>query len=611
MSREVRRNNTKIWVILAVIAAVITGCVIAFVITGPKKDEMVYSECEVEAGVAISAADFLKTPDTSAVFNEATSKIDMTVPGEYDVTILTKDAIHESKLVVKDTIPPTADPHNVAIEVGGTVNPEDLVENVTDATLVTYEFGSQVDTNSVGDKKVIIVLKDMGGNTTEVESTLTISDIRPEVTINVNDNLPLVSDFVSDTSGKSISFDLSQVNNTKVGVYPAILKINGENHEVSVTVKDSVLPTVTTKDVSSFLNIERRPEDFIESAQDETQLTFRFKNEPDVSKVGTFPVSIVVTDEGQNEVEVQASLTLAEDTDYPVIKGVSDISVVTGQAVSYKSGVSVTDMCTEKLSLSVDNSSVKINVPGVYPIIYTARDSAGHETVEKCNLTVREIVYSLDEVNAMADRVLARIINPAMSPYDKVSAIFNYVKSHVAYISHSEKGNYIRAAYEGLAFGKGDCYVYASVSKVLLTRAGIPNYDIAKIPASTQHYWNLVDIGSGWLHFDTTPRKDHPVIFLWDDPTMMAYSNQHNKSHNYDHSIYPQVSGSTEGTLVPADPAVANEAALAQYYAALEAQKALEQQAALAEAAAAQQQEAENNAALEQYFAALAQMQGQ
>ena len=128
-----------------------------------------------------------------------------------------------------------------------------------------------------------------------------------------------------------------------------------------------------------------------------------------------------------------------------------------------------------------------------------------------------------------------------MTPLEKVQAIYNYNMRHISYISHSEKGNWLRAAYEGLVDGKGDCYVYASTAKVLLTRAGITNMDIVKIPSKTSHYWNLVNLGEGWYHFDTTPRKDHPTIFMWTEAQMMEYSARFTGSHNYDHSLYPVV----------------------------------------------------------------------
>ncbi len=120
-------------------------------------------------------------------------------------------------------------------------------------------------------------------------------------------------------------------------------------------------------------------------------------------------------------------------------------------------------------------------------------------------------------------------------------AIYNYIRRNVGYINHSEKGDWVRAAYEGLAKRQGDCYVYACTAKALLTRAGIKNMDIAKIPTRREHYWNLVDVGDGWYHFDTTPRTDHTVFFLWTDADLMAYSAQHYNCHNYDRTLYPEI----------------------------------------------------------------------
>ena len=146
-----------------------------------------------------------------------------------------------------------------------------------------------------------------------------------------------------------------------------------------------------------------------------------------------------------------------------------------------------------------------------------------------------------EQIDELADAVLAKIITEDMTPMEKVQAIFNYIRGHVGYINHSEKDDWIRAAYEGLAEGQGDCYVFACTSKQLLTRAGITNMDIAKIPAKTSHYWNLVDVGEGWYHLDTTPRPDHPTIFLWTDEEMMAYSAWHYNAYNYDRSLYPEI----------------------------------------------------------------------
>lgn len=581
-----------------------------------KASDKVYSECTVEAGVAVKPEDFLKEPIEGIKFANSDS-LDTTIPGEYDLELTDGTQIYNTRLIIQDTIPPTGKGIECVVGQGDEITCEDFVTDITDATKVTLSFEKDPDTSVSGDQKVNIILTDLGGNQTTVEGKLTVSLVNPQITIEVGDELPTASMFAQNAGRVQLLSDVTDIDTTHVGLYPIKIKVDEKDYDVSIKVVDTVAPVVTFKDVNSFTKVNRKPEDFIEEAQDISTLTYSFLTPPDINKVGEQKVTVVVKDEGNNENSKELTLTLKEDTDYPVIEGVSDITIAVGHNVQYKLGVKVTDECEEGLSLSVDNSKVNTNVGGTYEVIYTARDAAGHETTAKCNLIVKERVYSLEEVNSMADSVLARIISPGMSNKDKAKAIFDYVRTHVAYISHSEKGNYIRGAYEGLADGKGDCYVYACTSKALLTRAGVPNCDIAKIPAKTSHYWNLVDVGTGWLHFDTTPRKDHPIIFLWDDPTMMAYSQKHWNSHNYDHSIYPIVSGSSEGTLYPMyattnttpdqpNPEdVANDPALAQYYAALEEQKRLEEQAAAQEAVLAQQEAQQNAELLAQYQAAL------
>ena len=55
------------------------------------------------------------------------------------------------------------------------------------------------------------------------------------------------------------------------------------------------------------------------------------------------------------------------------------------------------------------------------------------------------------------------------------------------------------------------------------------------------HYWNLIDIGEGWHHFDTCRRVDGSTFFYKTDAELMAYSNSHDGTHNYDRSRYPDI----------------------------------------------------------------------
>lgn len=216
-------------------------------------------------------------------------------------------------------------------------------------------------------------------------------------------------------------------------------------------------------------------------AEDATALTFYFQNDP-VLVEGTQEVVIVAKDEGGNTTEAVASLTLKDDTEAPVMKGVANRTVYIGDGISYKAGVTVTDNCDEDIELQVDSSGVDLNTEGNYHVTYSAKDRAGNETSQTITLTVRKHAYTQEEVDVLADKVLADIIMPEMSDYDKLVAIYDWVRTHVSYINYSEKGDWIRGAYEGLALHQGDCYVYLPPQRSFSQEPALPTVILKKYP---------------------------------------------------------------------------------------------------------------------------------
>lgn len=536
--RKSRKENKIVLIGLVCLLVLAAGFVAGWLYV----DNLAYKTCRVEAGVAVVPSDFLKTPDENAVFTEKSEPFDVTEPGEYQVKVKSGIFIHSCTLIVEDTVAPKGEAAQVTLEMGQTCEAARFVSNVTDATEVTVSYVTEPDFSKAGTQAVQVVLRDKGNNETVIDSELFLSQVLPELTVEAGGAAPGLEDFV--VAGENAAFltDVEALDYTQPGDHEISLEVDGTVYTSVLHIADTTPPEVEVHDVEGYALLPRTPEEFVTSIKDATDVTAVFQQEPDVTKIGTQELVIVFTDAGGNTTEKQVTLTLLEDTEPPVISGAADMKVYVGDSVSYKKNVTVTDNCPADVPLTVDSSGVNLEKSGVYPVTYTATDLAGNTTSVTVNVTVRTRSYSEAAVNELADAVLAKIITAGMTDRQKAEAIFNYVVSHVGYISHSEKGDYIRAAYEGLALGQGDCYVYASTSKVLLTRAGIKNMDIVKIPSTTSHYWNLVDVGDGWYHFDTTPRRaGHPRIFLWTEAELMEYSNAHNNSHNYDHSAYPTV----------------------------------------------------------------------
>ena len=505
------------------------------------ENSRIYRECYVEAGVAVGVQDFLRRPDAQAYFAEGSDVIDNTVPGEYNVRVKTGVFPHKSVLYVKDTIPPSGEAVKVNLEIGNECGADAFVEQIADATAVTVSYAEEPDFLKTGTQEVRVALTDAGGNRTELSCQLFISQVVEELTVEAGSPVPVLKDFVIEGENASLLTRIEDFDYTVPAEKTVRLRVDGINYLVPMHIRDTVAPTLTVKNVKSFTKVPREPEDFVVSTNDVTGVSLSFREDPDITALGEQTVAVVATDAGGNETVQEAKLTLSEDTEAPVINGVADLAVFIGKSIAYKKKVMVTDNCEEGLTLTVDSSAVNLSAEGIYPVTYIARDASGNETRATATVTVKPLVYSLAEVWAVADAVLARILTPEMTQAEQAAAIYRYTKGNIGYINHSEKGDWVRAAYEGLIERQGDCYVYASTAKVLLDRAGIHNMDIAKIPARTSHFWNLVDLGDGWYHFDTTPRMNGPDFFMWTEAQLMDYSNRNNGSHNYDHSLYPAV----------------------------------------------------------------------
>ena len=376
--------------------------------------------------------------------------------------------------------------------------------------------------------------------------------IKDEVTVEVGEKCPSVDNFlVWDNSFSYISSDTINEETVFEIVGDYIVSIHTYGRELTsvIHVVDTTAPEVYVTDVSAYITADLSQNlsanDFIVEINDMTETNVSFETEPDYTSEGTQDVVIVVTDVGGNITKVNASLCLIADTEAPEISGVEELTMTVGGSISYKKGVTVTDNIDEDVELKVDASDVDTETVGDYEVIYSAEDEAGNITTVSTILHVEELTIETvteEAINQIADELLETIITDSMTQYEKAEAIYWWCHNNISYSDNTPKNDWIDGAYRGLVYRKGDCYTYASTAKCLLTRAGIENMDIQKVSGkSSMHYWNLINIGDGWYHFDACRRYDGSTFFYVTDAELKAYSDKHNGTHEYDASLYPEI----------------------------------------------------------------------
>lgn len=371
--------------------------------------------------------------------------------------------------------------------------------------------------------------------------------IKSELRAEAGDPVPAADAYMSMLSGSIVSGP--EGDTLQAGDYDVEISVLGRTGTCKLHVEDTIAPVFGTRDQEIMLGNSVSAVDFVTEVQDATECRIEFREKPNLYVAGVQTVKLIVTDAGNNFTLGQAKLTIISDTTPPVITGVSDQTITVGDSISYKKGVEVTDDIDTEVSLEIDNSQVDTGKIGDYRVVYSATDKAGNHTDITATIHVipkekkqEDVAITAEFVEAEADRILYKIINSEMSQMEIIRAIYDWCHEKVAYSDGASKNDWVQGAYDGLVNRRGDCYTYAMTAKVLLTRAGITNKDIEKIPTpTTMHYWNLVDVGEGWHHFDTCRRADGSTFFYKTDAELMEYSNSHKGTHNYDRTIYTDI----------------------------------------------------------------------
>ena len=538
MILERLKNNRIVY-----IGSLVLTLIFIILIVGFLSLNRVYRRVYVEAGEDLPVlSSFLKNKDIEAAFITDITKLDTSNLGTFDIQIRIGKRDYKSKLIIKDTTAPEARPIDQKIPLGETLDAKSFVKDVIDATAVDISFLEEPDFSHIGKQTVSIVLEDAAGNKTELISSLEIIVVKDELIVEAGTGRPSVDSFMaSDRLKGTLVSDISAIDFRVPKEHKIIIEFGGEEYISVLKIQDTIAPRAVAVDKKGWTGDTFLPEDFVANIVDHTDVEVYFKEEPDFNRVGNQKVYVLLKDAGGNITEVVANLDLVKDTEPPVILGDDERLVYIGDTVSYRKHITVTDNRDENVDLQIDSSKVNLKKEGRYEVEYIATDSSGNTSSKTVTYIVKEkpVGYiAEEEVEKLADEILGRILKKGMSPREKARAIYDWIRSHISYSSYENNEDWIRAAYDGIKSGRGDCYVYFGTSKILLNRAGIRNMDIVKINGG--HYWNLVDLGEGWYHFDTTPRSTGGEFFMMTDDELADYSRKNRNSHIWDRDKYPK-----------------------------------------------------------------------
>ncbi len=451
----------------------------------------------------------------------------------------------ETRYIFTLTLCDTAAPTGVSVDMdwfaGRELRPEQLVAAVMDYSPVTFRFVTEPDHTLRTRQPVTVAVTDAWGNETEFQSSVRFWDIPATATVEAGTSKESLEGYLFENSE---ILELIGYQEAKHTVGEHIIAAMGELTAlpITLTVVDTVPPTATAQAAVTYIGHLPLPRVFCAQVTDGSTVIYAYLIEPDVSKEGTVPVTVTVTDGGGNSVTLESTLDVVPDTEAPIFAGLGDIYITEGGTATYRKGVSAIDNADGEVAFTVDASAVDTKTAGRYPVVYSATDKAGN----RAEMTVTAIVGSVgqESVDAMCDQILASIITEGMTETERAEAIYQWCVSHIRYSTSTSHlmGQYLPAAYSGLTIHSGNCYTYYAVCAALMTRSGLTNAMLQRDSVSNPHYWNLVKIDGTWYHVDTCPQYPGYEIraFLLTNEDLMEYNRTKVPGYySFDTSLLP------------------------------------------------------------------------
>lgn len=463
----------------------------------------------LEAGSPVPAVDPFLTEGFHGELLDTITDDMMRTPGEYALRVRCPEngRVFTTTLAVRDTEAPVGSGQLLVLAPGESAAPEAFLRDIADKTALSFAFLQAPDPDSREIQDILIRVTDAGGNAADVPAQALYSSLG-QVTVEAKNGLLTGADL--DRPGAEPEGFMANV----LGTYPVRVQLTDGVEIALVTVIDTVAPVLTLKEEPFYTRHAYAPEELV-NAEDVTGTTLSFVQAPDQSSDQPQTFSVRAVDAAGNETTASFSLTLAVDDTPPILYGVVNRSGYVNEPIAYLAEAYAEDAVDGRVDMTVE-SEVILSRKGKYTVTYTATDRSGNTASKSCTYSLVEPTVTDEQVRRMAQSILDQIITPDMVTAEKLKAVFDYVRGRVHYTGSSNKNDWRQEAVRGYEDGRGDCFTVYSLSRALLDELQVPYMSVTRKGSSTRHYWVIVNIGTGWYHFDPLVSSVHRHrCFMW------------------------------------------------------------------------------------------------
>lgn len=435
----------------------------------------------------------------------------LSTPGTYvlDIQCAENGRVYPTSLVVRDTTAPLAVGRLLALRVGETAEPQDFLTDIEDETNLSYSFLVAPDPERRDLQDIMIRVTDSGGNAVDVAAQVFYSSLDP-VAVEVKKALLTPEDL--GVPGWTVeSFPASHA-----GTFPVSVRDeNGEGQLILVTLVDTVAPVLSLKEGTFYTKHVSGPETLV-AASDVDEVTLEYVIAPDWNSDQEQSFRVKAADASGNEAVADFTVTLLKDDTAPKLYGVVDRICYVDEPVLYLKEAYAEDDVDGQVELAID-SQVISSQPGAYAVTYTAADLSGNVTTKSCTFTLVNATASQDQLDELVEKAVKKIIKPNMVKAEQLKAVYDYVQKLIDYTGDSDKTDWRKEAVKGLTKKRGDCFTFYAVTRAILDKLNIPYMSVSRQGGATRHYWLIVNIGTGWYHYDTLVNNSGVKCFMWNE----------------------------------------------------------------------------------------------